>query len=444
MIRSGDATAPRARDLDRRTLRFHDPTLESLYQTGAVESVRREARAGALVSIVLWLLGGVLIPNATDIPASVSTPTVLAMAAVNLTALLPIRRMRTLDDALRLLLLINVLTGIALVALASQAAQFERYAGPAVMLQSIFALFIARRFLLTSVAGAIQVALLAIVATSRGILGGYVLDLFLVISTVTVGAAATYVIEEAARTGWYQRRLIEAQQLELAAEKEKSDRLLRNVLPDQIADRLREREATIADRVAGASVLFADLVGFTPLAGQLAPAEVVRMLDDLFGAFDELTDQFGLEKIKTIGDAYMAAGGVPIDAPDHAERVVKLGLAMLVVTRAYAEKTGLPLQLRVGVHSGPLVAGVIGHRRLSYDLWGDTVNIASRMESHGVADAVQISRATLDLLDAGFDVTSRGTVPIKGKGELETFLVTSTRGSLASPSTASAPRRQDE
>ncbi len=411
--------------LDPRTLRFKDPRDESDYQTGATESVRREASIGAGVSVGLWLLGGVLIASTTDIPPSISTPTALAMAAVNLTALLPISRMRTLDDALRLLLLLNLLTGVALVALAAQSALFERYAGPAVMLQSIFALFIARRFILTAVAGAVEVGLLAAVAASKGILGDYVLDLFLVVSTIAVGAGATYVIEEAARTGWYQRRLIEAQQQQLEGEKAKSDRLLRNVLPDQIADRLKEREATIADGVAGATVLFADLVGFTPLAGQLPPAAVVSLLDDLFGRFDELTDELGLEKIKTIGDAYMAAGGVPEPGPDHADRVVRLGLAMLDATRAYAQRTGLPLQLRVGVHSGPLVAGVIGHRRLSYDLWGDTVNIASRMESHGVADAVQISRATLDLLDGEFHVTSRGTVPIKGKGELEAFLVTS-------------------
>jgi class 3 adenylate cyclase len=420
-----DTTTTASHVLDSRTLRFRDPSLELLYQTGAVESVRREARIGSSVSIGLWLLGGILLPSTAHVAPSVSTPTVLVMAGANLAALIPIRRMRTLDDALRLLLVLNILTGTALVALAAQTGLFERYAGPAVMLQSIFALFIARRFLLTAVAGAVEVSLLVAVAVSQGILGGYVLDLFLVVSTIAVGAGATYVIEDAARTGWYQRRLIETQQLELAQEKAKSDRLLRNVLPDQIADRLKEREATIADGVADATVLFADLVGFTPLAGQLAPAEVVRMLDDLFGTFDELTDRLGLEKIKTIGDAYMAAGGVPEPASDHAERVVRLGLAMIDATRAYAQRTGLPLQLRVGVHSGPVVAGVIGHRRLSYDLWGDTVNIASRMESHGVADAVQISQATLDLLGSGFATTPRGSVPIKGKGELETFLVDS-------------------
>ena len=415
--------APTDRLLDPRTLRFADASLEGVYQIEGVASVRREARAGAIVSIGLWLVASVLIPATTDVALAVSAPITLLMAAVNLVALVPIRRMHA-DDALRLLLVLNVTTGIGLIALATQSNLFERYAGPAVMLQSTFALFIARRFLLTLIAAMVEVGLLTIVAVTRGILGAYVLDLFIVVSAVTVGVGATYVIEEAARTGWYQRRVIEGQGVELAREKEKADHLLRNVLPDRIADRLKEHEATIADAIPMATVLFADLVGFTPLAGRLAPDVVVGMLDHLFGAFDELTERLGLEKIKTIGDAYMAAGGVAAPEADHAERVVLLGFEMLEATRAYAAETGLPLQLRVGVHSGALVAGVIGHRRLSYDLWGDTVNVASRMESHGVIDAVQVTKATLDLLGPTFTAIARGPVEVKGKGAIEAFVVT--------------------
>ncbi|HEY8870479.1 MAG TPA: adenylate/guanylate cyclase domain-containing protein, partial [Candidatus Limnocylindrales bacterium] len=216
---------------------------------------------------------------------------------------------------------------------------------------------------------------------------------------------------------------IEAQRLELAGEKAKSDRLLRNVLPDSIADRLREREATIADGIADATVLFADLAGFTPLAAAMSPAATVEMLDVLFGRFDELTDRYGVAKIKTIGDAYMAAGGVPDPLPDHPERVVRMGFAMLEATRAYAAESGLPLELRIGIHTGPVVAGVIGHRRFSYDLWGDTVNVASRMESNGIVGSVQVSRATRDRLDERFHIDRRGTIEVKGKGPVEAFLV---------------------
>jgi adenylate cyclase len=412
-----------ASTLDRLTLRFRDQELERRYQHDAVAGVHREVRGGTSASVGLWLVAGLIIPATTDIPASLSTPVVLAMVVVNLLAFALVRRTTTLDGAVGVLVGTNVVTGMAVIGLAFRSSEFDRYAGPAVMLQATFAFLIARRFVLTVLAGSIEVGLLIAAAAARGLLSGYILDLFIVVSAVSVGIAFTYVIESAARTGWYQRMLIDAQRLELSVEKAKSDRLLRNVLPDAIADRLRERDATIADGVDDATVLFADLAGFTPLAGRLSPADVVGMLDALFREFDEITDRFGLEKIKTIGDAYMAAGGVPEPIPDHARQVVRAGLAMVTATRAYAASSGMPVELRVGVHTGPLVAGVIGRRRFSYDLWGDTVNTASRMESHGVADALQVSRATRDRLGSDFDITPRGSIDVKGKGGLEVFLV---------------------
>ena len=421
-----DDEPPLARILLARSLRFGRPELETAYQAEAVVPIRREAAIGSATSILLWLAAGSLIPRATAVDAAISTPVVLAMAGVNLVALWPIRRLRTLDDALLLLLVLNLVTGVAIVALAALTSAFERYAGPAVILQSTFALFIARRFVLTLTAGGFQLGLLAAVAVARGFPAGYVLDLFIVVTAVGVLAASTYVVESAARTGWYQRRLIAAQQVALIDEKARADHLLRNVLPGPVADRLLEREATIADGVGEASVLFADLVGFTPLAATLEPAQVVELLDGLFARFDDLADRFGVEKIKTIGDAYMAAAGVPSPAHDHADRIVRMGVAMLEASHAYAGETGLPLELRVGVHSGPVVAGVIGRRRFSYDLWGDTVNTASRMESHGVVGAVQASRATIQRLGPGFAVSARGWIELKGKGSLEAFLVSGT------------------
>jgi class 3 adenylate cyclase len=412
------------RILDSRSLRFVDTDLERAYQREGVVPVRREAFRGAVASVALWLIGGMLIPLAGLLPVATSTPIVVLMAGANVVVLVPIRRMQTLDDALRILLAINALTTIGLMVLVAESGQFARYAGPAVMLQSIFAVYIARRFLVSIFAVTVQLVVLVAVAVLLGVLRTYILDLFIVVSAVGVGVAATYVIESTTRTDWQQRRVIEAQGLELAAEKAKSDRLLRNVLPDSIADRLREREATIADRIADATVLFADLVGFTPLAGRLSPEATVEMLDVLFGRFDELADRFGVAKIKTIGDAYMAAGGVPDPLPDHPDRVVRMGLAMLEATHAYAAESGLPLALRIGIHSGSVVGGVIGHRRLSYDLWGDTVNVASRMESNGVAGSVQVSRATRDRLQDRYHIERRGIIEVKGKGPIEAFFVT--------------------
>ena len=223
---------------------------------------------------------------------------------------------------------------------------------------------------------------------------GTALDIFLVSAADPAGLAATYLIERGARDVFAQRRLIEQQAAELAEAHATSERLLLNVLPGSVAERLKAGETTIADAYDDATVLFADLVGFTPLASSLSPAETVSLLDRLFSAFDGLAERHGLGKIKTIGDAYMVVGGVPEVCADHPARVVAMGLDMLEAVATLAREMDRSLDLRVGVHTGPVVAGVIGTTKFIYDLWGDTVNVASRLESHGMAGAVQMSEAT--------------------------------------------------
>ena len=408
----------------RLTLSFIDPQLESVYQTDGVAGVVREAPLGTAASIFLWLIAAALIPSVTAIPASAAVPSSLAMAIANLAGLVPLRRIRRLNDALWIVLVLNIATAVVIVLLATQSGAFERYAAPAIMLQLTFAFLIGRRFVLTLAAAVVGVGSLIVGAAAVGALGGYALDLFIVVSAVGVGIGSTYLIESGTRTAWYQRRVIEVQGRELAREKERSDQLLRNVLPDAIANRLRAAPATIADAVDDATVLFADLVGFTPLASRLDPAELVELLDALFIDFDGLVDELGLEKIKTIGDAYMAAGGVSAPIRDHADRIVELGLSMIDCTATHARRTGLPLALRVGAHTGRVIAGVIGRRRFSYDLWGDTVNTASRLEAHGVAGAMQISEITASRLgDDRYELRSRGLIEIKGKEPMEAIVV---------------------
>ena len=170
-------------------------------------------------------------------------------------------------------------------------------------------------------------------------------------------------------------------------------------------------------------MLFADLVGFTPLAASLSPAETVGLLDRLFSAFDLLADRHGLEKIKTIGDAYMVVGGVPVAGTDHPERAVAMGLDMLDAVGDLAVAVGRPLEVRIGIHTGPVVAGVIGTRKFIYDLWGDTVNIASRLESHGIPGAIQISDATWSRVRGTVVARPRGPIELKGRGTVETFVI---------------------
>jgi len=207
----------------------------------------------------------------------------------------------------------------------------------------------------------------------------------------------------------------------LRVEQAKSEGLLLNILPRSIADRLKASTQPIADQLNSASILFADIVDFTPLAERLPPAEVVGILDHLFSHFDLLIERYGLEKIKTIGDSYMAAAGVPTPRPDHARAIALMALDMLETMRSKTDIGDLGLELRVGINSGPVVAGVIGRKRFSYDLWGDAVNTASRMESQGTAGRIQITGATRELLGAEFEYEPRGSIQVKGKGELETW-----------------------
>jgi adenylate cyclase len=250
-----------------------------------------------------------------------------------------------------------------------------------------------------------------------------VLDAFMLIAAMSGVLLGLFRMELTARRLFRSDLALAAQTEALARENRQAQSLLLNILPAPVAGRLRAGEDTIADEVPDATVLFADLVGFTPLAHQMMPSDLVRHLDELFSRFDAVADRAGVEKIKTVGDAYMAAGGIPEALPGHPERVVALGLEMIAIVARYAAESGLPLALRVGVHTGPLVAGVIGTHKFQYDLWGDTVNVASRLEATGVPGAVHVSRATRERLDDGFSVRRRGLVPLKGVGDVETWLV---------------------
>lgn len=203
----------------------------------------------------------------------------------------------------------------------------------------------------------------------------------------------------------------------------RSEALLLNILPKEIADILKREQRVIADQFDGASVLFADIVDFTPMAAKMTPDEVVQLLNEVFSQFDALADKHDLEKIKTIGDCYMLAAGVPRPRPDHAHVLTRMALEM----RDYVagnEIRGRRLGFRIGLNSGPVVAGVIGRKKFIYDLWGDAVNTASRMESHGRAGVIQITRGTYDLIKDDFTCEPGGVIDVKGVGPMETWFVT--------------------
>ena len=214
---------------------------------------------------------------------------------------------------------------------------------------------------------------------------------------------------------------------QIRMERERSERLLLDVLPNAIVERLKKGEKTIADDVDEVTVLFCDVVGFTEFSARLNAVEVVRRLNEIFLRFDMLVEKHQLEKIKTIGDAYLVVGGLPGSNPNHAHAIANLALEMRNAITELNSYNAEPLEFRTGIHTGPIVAGVIGRKRFTYDVWGNAVNIASRMESHGVAGKIQVSESTHDLLKDAFRLDFRGTVPIKGAGEMSTYFLSGPR-----------------
>jgi class 3 adenylate cyclase len=207
----------------------------------------------------------------------------------------------------------------------------------------------------------------------------------------------------------------------LEEEKKKSESLLHNILPVPIAERLKDNRSSIADGYSSITILFADIVGFTPLSEKMKPTELVTFLNLIFSEFDRLVETYGLEKIKTIGDAYMVAGGLPIPTEDHARQVGKFALEMRRVIARYNTSYNQNLDIRIGIHTGPAIAGVIGLTKFTYDIWGNAVNIASRMESHGHPGKIHVSVETYEILKKDFEFIERGNIEVKGKGLMKTF-----------------------
>ncbi len=240
---------------------------------------------------------------------------------------------------------------------------------------------------------------------------------FFALGANIIGMATAYTLEQGARESFQGRFL-------LAEENKKSERLLLSILPQKIANKLKMEPASqIAESFENVSILFVDWVGFTDMSSERKPAEVVRLLQRVFSVFDELCVKHQVEKIKTIGDAYMVVSGVTEQVSDHAERVAKFGLEVVDSGGWLSQELGVPITFRVGIASGPVVAGIIGDQRFSYDIWGDTVNTASRMESAGMPGRVQITEVTRDLLGPKYQYVERGEISVKGKGMLSTFFL---------------------
>jgi class 3 adenylate cyclase len=419
--------------LRRFSLRFRDGALERAYQRDAGAESQAGFRITTGAAATLWLLAAFVLPIGSPIPISIAVPVSAAMALMNWSSLLFSVRTDTLDRQHSIISVLTSVNGLVILALAFKGGILPGYGISAIMLLFAFG-FVARTgFVFAALRSAVIVTGFVVAALLYRGPGSLEVDAFIFAAAVVVTLLALRRLEQSRRRVFYQDVVITRQSEALAEEKGRADALLLNMLPESISSRLLAGERTIADGYPAVTVLFADIVGFTSLAGRLPAEDVVLGLDRLFARFDELTAERGLEKIKTIGDAYMAAGGLTEPLDDHAARVVDLGLAMIEVA-AHAEHHLGDLRLRVGVHTGPVIGGVIGHDKFAFDIWGETVNIASRLESQGIPGRLQVSAETWSRVQDAFEAEPRGQVRVRGYGLLETHLIVGRRRS---------PRRAD-
>ena len=408
------------------SLRFFDRNLELRYQREAGAESLPGLRIITSTAALVWLLATIVVPAGTPIPFELSLPICSAMAGLNAVALLLAGRADTLDRQHSVASLLTAMNGLAILALASVGGVLPGYAVSAIMLLFVFGFVSRTGWAFAAWRSAVVTVGFVFAAVFYQGPGSLQVDGFIFGAAVIGSIVALRLLEQTRRRVFFQDVVITEQAEALNVEKEKSDGLLRNVLPAPIAARLLAGERFIADEYSPVTVLFADIIGFTPLAARLRPVEVIDVLNRLFAPFDALVEERGLEKIKTMGDSYIVAGGLPAPIDDHAARVVDLGLAMIEVAVREGVSVG-GLRLRIGVHSGPVVGGVIGHRKFAFDIWGETVNIASRLESLARPNRVHVSDTTWRLVNDRFKAMPLGSTELRGYGPMATYEILSQR-----------------
>jgi len=421
---AGDAPMPGRQH--RITLRFLDPDLERRYQRQAGTEGLAGFRIITGTAALAWPLAALVIPLGTSIPRMVVDPICLVMGVLSLIPFLLARRITTLDRQHVIASILTTMNALVVLWLASAGRILPGYGVSAILMLFAFGFVSRTGFVFAAMRTAI-VGLGFLVAAALYHGGGNLyIDAFVFGAAVAGTLMALRLLEQSRRRVFFQDVVIGEQGKALRLEKARSDGLLQNVIPARIAARLMDGERGIADAYPSVTVLFADIVGFTALTSRLPPDDLVDLLDRVFTRFDALVAERGLEKIKTIGDAYMVAGGLPEPVEDHAGRVIELALRMIEVVEQEGAAIG-GLRVRIGVNTGPVVGGVLGHRRFAFDIWGETVNMASRLESHGIPNRVHVTDATLRLVRDRYEAEPLGSVDLKGYGPIETYAISGPR-----------------
>lgn len=403
------------------SLRFLDSSLERSFQYEEGKAGLAGFRITSIATAVLWAIAAVILPLGTGIDSDQARTVGLLMAAAGSIVLLLSRWTATMNHQHFLAALLTSANGVVILLLAATAGFVEGYAVGAILLLYLFALAARTRFVFAALRTVVIGIGFGVVAVSYQPNGSLLLDAFILIAASAGSLLGLRLIEINRRVTWYQRQVILQQGEVIEAEKAETERLLLNILPQAVSKRLRAGENPIADDFAEVTVLFADIVGFTSMASRMRASDVIKMLSHLYTRFDDLALQFGVEKIKTIGDSYMAVGGIPEPHQDHARRAVDLAVSMLATAAADGPFPNLPM--RIGVHSGPVAGGVIGSRKFAYDVWGDTVNIAARLEKAGLPGRVHVSQRTRDLTCDAYAYESLGPVELRGVGVVTSYLL---------------------
>lgn len=402
-------------------LRFDDAELESAFQEreGSLGLAGYRIITGA--TVVLWIIAIFVFPLGTDIAWSTSIMAGGLMAVVGAIAFMASRWAVTMNHQHALATVLTSANGLVLLMLAWAGDAVRGYAVAAILLLFMFGFVSRTRFVFALVRTSVIAVGVAAVVLAYQPRRDLAIDVFIFIAASLASLLGLRMIERNRRQVWHQRLVIEEQSEAINAERAQSDRLLLNVLPVTVSQRLKEGENPIADDFSNVSVLFADIVGFTTLTSSMAAHDVISMLSDCFSMLDELVVERGLEKIKTIGDSYMAVGGLPDPMDDHAVRMVDLARAILA---SRDSATGSPrINWRIGIHSGPVAGGVIGTRKFAYDVWGNTVNIAARIEEAGLPGRVHVSEETMRLTSSVYDYERAAPTVLRGVGPVTTYLL---------------------
>ena len=408
-------------------LRFPDEVIETQFRKEYLANTVSTTRLALVLGLILYSLFGIL--DIYAIPFSKDTVWIIrygVVAPVVIAALVASYNTSLQKYTQAFMCIVVAISGLGIVAMISITTEAEfgnRFYFTGLILISMWGYTLSRlRFGYAVLANLIimvgyefaSIAVKQLLESETGIVI-FTMHNFFFLGANVIGMFGSYYLERYTRRDFLQKYTIRAQ-------RDRADKLLYNVLPRQIAERLKESDETIAEEFSSATVLFADIVNFTPISARFGPLEVVEMLNELFSHFDDLVDKYGVEKIQVAGDGYTVASGVPTPRSDHATVLAQLALDMLDYVRREEFLGGRhPIEIRIGLNSGPLIAGVIGRKKYFYALWGDMVNTASRMESHGESGKIQITSETYELVRDEFECEYIGEIMVKGKGQMEAW-----------------------